>query len=146
MSREAFEKWASGSFYLQKETSWYGDTPLETYQHDSTQAAWDGWQAAKGQAGSLTKNQISESIFGWGLRNDDGHNLSMDDTDEIAEYIMKQSAQAQTGDGFNQQLLEALLDHFVAARFAIDTGMKGTALNCINAGIAAIAAAQEQGK
>lgn len=44
----------------------------------------------------------------------------------------------------NQQLLEALLEHFVAARFAIDTGMKGTALNCINAGIDAIAAAQQR--
>lgn len=63
-------------------------------------------------------------------------------TDVIAGmcYRMWQAAQAQA---VNQQLLEFLLEHFVAARFAIDTGMKGTALNCINAGIAAIAAAQE---
>ena len=52
----------------------------------------------------ITKSQISEAIFGWGLRNDDGHNLSMDDTDEIAEYIMKQAAQARA---VNQQLVGA---------------------------------------
>jgi hypothetical protein len=44
----------------------------------------------------MNKDQISEVIFGWGLRNDDGHNLSMDDTDDIAEDILKQS---QAGDG-----------------------------------------------
>lgn len=52
MSREAFEQWASGSFYLQRETSWYGDTPLETYQHESTQTAWIGWQAGQKYARS----------------------------------------------------------------------------------------------
>jgi hypothetical protein len=46
--------------------------------------------AAKGEA-VPTKTQISEAIFGWGLRNDDGNHLSMDDTDEIAEYIMAQA-------------------------------------------------------
>jgi hypothetical protein len=49
--------------------------------------------AAKGEA-APTKTKISEAIFGWGLRNDDGNHLSMDDTDEIAEYIMAQ-AQAE---------------------------------------------------
>jgi hypothetical protein len=48
----------------------------------------------------VTKTQISEAIFGWGLRNDDGHNLSVDDTDEIAEYIVAQALlSAGRGDG-----------------------------------------------
>jgi hypothetical protein len=42
---------------------------------------------------STLKDVISEAIFGWGLRNDDGHNLSMDDTDEIAEYIVTRTPQ-----------------------------------------------------
>ena len=65
-------------------------------------------------------------------------------TDVIAGmcYRIWQAAQAQAT--VNQQLLEALLEHFVGARFAIDTNMKGTAMDCINEGIAAIAAAQEQ--
>ena len=42
---------------------------------------------------STLKDVISEAIFGWGLRNDDGHNLSMDDTDEIAEYIVARTPQ-----------------------------------------------------
>jgi hypothetical protein len=54
---------------------------------------------AQAQAGSVTKNQISEAIFGWGLRNDDGYNLSMDDADEIAEYILRQVDQTQSGEG-----------------------------------------------
>jgi hypothetical protein len=47
----------------------------------------------KAQPAVPTKTKISEAIFGWGLRNDDGHNLSMDDTDEIAEYIVSRSPQ-----------------------------------------------------
>jgi len=49
---------------------------------------------AKGEA-VPTKTQISEAIFGWGLRNDDGNHLSMDDTDEIAEYIMACAMQGE---------------------------------------------------
>ena len=45
------------------------------------------------------KEVISEGIFGYGLRNDDGHNLSMDDTDEIAEYILSQVPQSQRDQG-----------------------------------------------
>jgi len=47
----------------------------------------------KAQPAVPTKTQISEAIFGWGLRNDDGNHLSMDDTDEIAEYIVSRSPQ-----------------------------------------------------
>ncbi len=46
-------------------------------------------------APTVTKNQISEAIFGWGLRNEDGNHLTMDDTDEIAEYIMAQAMQGE---------------------------------------------------
>jgi hypothetical protein len=55
---------------------------------------------------STLKDVISEAIFGWGLRNDDGHNLSMDDTDEIAEYIVTRTPQPVVD--VNQQLVEAL--------------------------------------
>lgn len=55
------------------------------------------------------KKIISEAILGWGLRNDDGYNLSMDDSDEIAEYILKQ-AQA-----VDQQLLTEWLEREMPA-------------------------------
>jgi hypothetical protein len=51
-------------------------------------------QAMQGEA-APTKTKISEAIFGWGLRNDDGNHLSMDDTDEIAEYIMACAMQGE---------------------------------------------------
>jgi hypothetical protein len=93
MSREAFEHWYAdhtGDAHIRK----YCDS-TGRYQFNAMQSSWEAWQAAQAQAVSVTKNQISEGIFGWGLRNDDGHNLSVDDTDEIAEYIMKQAAQDQ---------------------------------------------------
>jgi hypothetical protein len=49
---------------------------------------------------STLKDVISEAIFGWGLRNDDGHNLSMDDTDEIAEYIVTRTPQPVVPEGY----------------------------------------------
>jgi hypothetical protein len=49
----------------------------------------------KAQPAVPTKTKISEAIFGWGLRNDDGNHLSMDDTDEIAEYIMACAMQGE---------------------------------------------------
>lgn len=79
-SREAYAKWREDKGIR------ISDDPIPATE------LWDAaWQAAQAQAVSVTENQISEGIFGWELRNYDGHNLSMDDTDEIAEYIMKQA-------------------------------------------------------
>ena len=116
--REAFEKWAADKDFIIS-------TPVGRISLKA--AACEVWQAAQAQVGSVSKNQISEVIFGWGLRNDDGYNLSLDDTDDIAEDILKQAAQAQAvcphivsgGEGtswcrlaakpqVNQQLLELL--------------------------------------
>jgi hypothetical protein len=64
-----------------------GDCP---YKHTQESRQCEGGSSPQA-AVPVTKAQISEAIFGWGLRNDDGHNLSMDDTDEIAEYIVAQA-------------------------------------------------------
>ena len=59
------------------------------------------------------KQVISEAIFGWDLRNDDGNNLSMDDTDEIAEYIMAQAPQPAVPEGYvlvPQKLTQLMLE------------------------------------
>jgi hypothetical protein len=118
--KAAFEKWAKSKGYSTRPF-------LGIYDEPKMNERYEGWQAAQAQVGSVSKNQISEVIFGWGLRNDDGYNLSLDDTDDIAEDILKQAAQAQAvcphivsgGEGtswcrlaakpqVNQQLLELL--------------------------------------
>jgi hypothetical protein len=122
MSREAFEKWAQGKSLLLniREELMYAAGYINVKE-----MAWEAWQAAQAQtllevirddsgcpvevrvadalqSGELmvTKTQISEAIFGWGLRNDDGHNLSMDDTDEIAEYIVTRTPQPVVPEGY----------------------------------------------
>jgi hypothetical protein len=84
-SREAFEKWWPS----------VGQTIGKV-------AAWEAWQAALQHTPQpvVTKTQISEAIFGWGLRNDDGDNLSMDDTDDIAEYIVTSTPQPVVPEGY----------------------------------------------
>ena len=130
MSREAFEKWArdNGIRYQSKYSTgeyYFGDADL----------AWKAWQAAQAQAKPIA------AVHGW------FHGecvIRALDPEAALPAGMALYSQPQS-QAVNQQLLEALLEHFVGARFAIDTGMKGTALNCINAGIDAIAAAQEVG-
>jgi len=158
--REAFEKWAADKDFIIS-------TPVGRISLKA--AACEVWQAAQAQVGSVSKNQISEVIFGWGLRNDDGYNLSLDDTDDIAEDILKQAAQAQAvcphivsgGEGtswcrlaakpqVNQQLLEALQkaeSHLHAMMAHIDHKPRRFQEHCWQQVLdirAAIAAAQEQ--
>jgi hypothetical protein len=84
---------------------------------------------------STLKDVISEAIFGWGLRNDDGHNLSMDDTDEIAEYIVTRTPQPVVD--VNQQLLNDIINMMIAVKGAIRLGCYGEAYEYLNAAIAA---------
>jgi hypothetical protein len=79
MNTEQLEKWIKENEFNQIA----GERPFVVRSAD-LRALFDGKVL-------VTKTQISEAIFGWGLRNDDGNHLSMDDTDEIAEYIMAQA-------------------------------------------------------
>lgn len=88
MSRKAFEKWAEDKSFVLNIREQYG----YKFHVSVREMAWEVWQEAQAQAVSVTISHISECIFGWGLRTDDGDNLSMDDTDEIAEYILRQGA------------------------------------------------------
>ena len=116
MSREAFEQWAADKLEMHTQRSGRYTSTITQTAWNAWQAALQSGEPSRAMLEAVThgtgitkggkhvpledfyvqhsgepvvtKTQISEAIFGWGLRNDAGHNLSMDDTDEIAEYIV----------------------------------------------------------